>query len=195
MKLFEMRCPNCEASLKINPETKECFCEYCDSRFILEDEKLMSYEEYSNTHNYTYGNQQSYTGNDNTGYPRYDNPPYTPEPRKKRRTWLWVLGWIFCFPIPATILINRKKDWNPAVRIILIVFLWLLYIGWMGNSSDSGSSSRQIIKEYSQSSMIISRQETEKAEEAEITEISFRKTTGKTDRYVIVCDTSIFQLT
>lgn len=28
-------------------------------------------------------------------------------PEKKRRTWLWVLGWIFCYPIPLTVLIFR----------------------------------------------------------------------------------------
>ena len=30
-----------------------------------------------------------------------------PVPVKKRRTWLWVLGWIFCYPIPFAILIFR----------------------------------------------------------------------------------------
>ena len=30
-----------------------------------------------------------------------------PMPAKKRRTWLWVLGWIFCYPIPLTILLFR----------------------------------------------------------------------------------------
>ena len=168
MKLFEMRCPNCEANLKINPETKECVCEYCDSRFILEDDKLLTVEEYSNTPNYTYGNQQSYTGNDNTGYHSYNNPPYAQVHRKKRRTWLWVLGWIFCFPIPATILINRKKNWNPVLRIILIVFLWLLYIGWMGSSSDSGSSSRRNTDEYSFSVMVISKHKPEETIEEKI---------------------------
>ena len=30
-----------------------------------------------------------------------------PIPVKKRRTWLGVLGWIFCYPIPLTILLFR----------------------------------------------------------------------------------------
>lgn len=33
-----------------------------------------------------------------TWYPDNDNP------QKKRKTWLWVLGWIFMFPLPLTIL-------------------------------------------------------------------------------------------
>ena len=28
---------------------------------------------------------------------------------KKRKTWLWVLGWICIFPVPLTILMLRKK--------------------------------------------------------------------------------------
>lgn len=28
---------------------------------------------------------------------------------KKRKTWLWVLGWICIFPLPLTILMLRKK--------------------------------------------------------------------------------------
>ena len=28
-------------------------------------------------------------------------------PVQTRRTWLWVLGWSFCYPIPLTILLFR----------------------------------------------------------------------------------------
>ena len=28
---------------------------------------------------------------------------------KKRKTWLWVLGWIFALPVPLTILLLRNK--------------------------------------------------------------------------------------
>ena len=35
---------------------------------------------------------------------------------KKRRTWLWVLGWIFIFPLPLTILLLRKKQMKPIFK-------------------------------------------------------------------------------
>ena len=46
---------------------------------------------------------------------------------KKRRTWLWVLGWIFMFPVPLTILLVRNKKMNVALKIVLIVVAWLAY--------------------------------------------------------------------
>ena len=61
----------------------------------------------------------------------------SPEP-KKRKTWLWVLGWIFIFPVPLTILMLRKKDMKPVLKYGIIAAAWIVYlmIGLGGNSSD-----------------------------------------------------------
>lgn len=47
---------------------------------------------------------------------------------KKRKTWLWVLGWIFIFPVPLTIIMLRKKDMKPILKYVIIAVAWLLYI-------------------------------------------------------------------
>lgn len=54
----------------------------------------------------------------------------------KRKTWLWVLGWICIFPIPLSILMVRKKSMKPAVRYGIIVVAWLIFliIAMSGNS-------------------------------------------------------------
>ena len=59
---------------------------------------------------------------------------YTPEwtaaqqasgyPGKKRHTALWVLGWIFFFPIPLTVLIVRSKKLPVWAKALLLVLLW-----------------------------------------------------------------------
>ena len=51
---------------------------------------------------------------------------FTPKP--KRHTVLWVLGWIFCFPVPLTVLIarSRMKTW---AKVVLIALLWLFILG------------------------------------------------------------------
>jgi hypothetical protein len=64
-------------------------------------------------------------------------PQNQPIPRRKRRTWLWVLGWIFMFPVPLTIIMLRKKNLQPAVRYGVIVIAWLVYIVWIGLSPSS----------------------------------------------------------
>ncbi len=70
-----------------------------------------------------------------TWYPTANEP-------KKRKTWLWVLGWIFIFPVPLTILMLRKKDMKPALKYGVIAAAWIIYllIGFGGNSSDKKPS-------------------------------------------------------
>ena len=57
----------------------------------------------------------------------------------KRRTWLWVLGWICIFPVPLTILMLRNKEMKPALRYSIIVIGWIAYflIGIYGNATES----------------------------------------------------------
>ena len=50
------------------------------------------------------------------------------QPVKKRETWLWVLGWIFIFPIPLTILMVRNQRLNKWVKIGIIAVAWILYL-------------------------------------------------------------------
>ena len=65
-----------------------------------------------------------------TWYPQGEAP-------KKRKTWLWVLGWLFIFPVPLTILLLRKKDMKPVLKYGIIAVAWIVYlaIGFSGNSN------------------------------------------------------------
>ena len=48
---------------------------------------------------------------------------------RKRKTWLWVLGWLFIFPLPLTILLLRNQNMNKIVKYAIIVIAWLAYLG------------------------------------------------------------------
>lgn len=63
------------------------------------------------------------------------NPNATNKSSNKK-TWLWVLGWIFIFPVPLTILMLRKKDMKPAIKYGVIAVAWIMFfaIGMLGNS-------------------------------------------------------------
>ena len=50
------------------------------------------------------------------------------QPVKKRKTWLWVLGWIFIFPLPLTLILLKKKDMKPALKYGIIAIAWILYL-------------------------------------------------------------------
>ncbi|MBR4473528.1 MAG: hypothetical protein IKS55_07800 [Oscillospiraceae bacterium] len=66
-----------------------------------------------------------------------DGAPAQP---KKRKTWLWVLGWIFIFPVPLTILILRKKDMNMFLRALLIALAWIVFFGFAYSNESSSTS-------------------------------------------------------
>ena len=47
--------------------------------------------------------------------------------RKENTVW-WVLGWIFIFPVPLTILILRSKTLKPVLKVLIIALAWIVYI-------------------------------------------------------------------
>ena len=59
------------------------------------------------------------------------------QPAKPRKTWLWVLGWIFIFPVPLTILLLRSQKLGKVMKIVFIVLAWLFYIYVFGSDSDA----------------------------------------------------------
>lgn len=81
------------------------------------------------------------------------------QPVKKRETWLWVLGWIFIFPIPLTILMVRNQRLNKWVKIGIIAVAWILYliIAFTGG----GTTNNQEITESSQQQEVVSSTEKE----------------------------------
>lgn len=70
------------------------------------------------------------------------------QPKKKRKTWLWVLGWIFIFPLPLTIIMVNNKKLNMWAKIAIIVCAWLLYIligfigGFRGDSATTNDTQK-----------------------------------------------------
>lgn len=57
---------------------------------------------------------------------QYEIPPM-PTRRKRRHIGWWILGWIFIFPIPVTILVARSK-WAVFAKIGTIAGVWILYM-------------------------------------------------------------------
>ena len=133
MKLVNIKCPNCGSNLEIDAEAKQAFCTYCGSKLHVDDE--VQHVQYDNAEETGYqfekGRQRARAESG-----MYNNVPQTvivqhvvPEKPKKKRTLLWVLGWIFIFPLPLTILLVRNKKMNKIVKIVLIALAWILYFG------------------------------------------------------------------
>lgn len=64
-------------------------------------------------------------GNTTIVYTKASEPT---QPVKKRKTWLWVLGWIFIFPVPLTILMVKNQKLNKFIKIGIIAVAWIVYL-------------------------------------------------------------------
>lgn len=141
MKIVNMICPNCGASIQVDADKKNLTCNYCGNNLYLDDE--VQHVQYDNAEETGYqfekGRQRAQAEarqfNTQQQYKGYV------QQKPKRKTWLWVLGWIFIFPVPLTILLIRKKDMNPILKYGIIAIAWIFYllIGLSGGSNDSGT--------------------------------------------------------
>lgn len=149
MKIVSMVCPNCGASLQVDADQKNLTCSYCGNGLYVDDE--VKHVQYDNAEEAGYqfekGRQraqaeatrvQQQTFNMNFG-----------KPPKKRKTWLWVLGWIFIFPVPLTILMLRNQKLSKPVKIGIIVAAWIVYLiiglagGGSGDNKDSSNANTE----------------------------------------------------
>lgn len=149
MKIVSMVCPNCGASLQVDEDQKNLTCSYCGNGLYVDDEvKHIQYDNAEETgYQFEKGRQraqaeatrvQQQTFNMNFG-----------KPPKKRKTWLWVLGWIFIFPVPLTILMLRNQKLSKPVKIGIIVAAWIVYLiiglagGGSGDNKDSSNANTE----------------------------------------------------
>ena len=51
-----------------------------------------------------------------------------PQQKQPAKIWLWVLGFLFCYPIPLTVLIVRSGRMEKWLKILLISLLWGVYL-------------------------------------------------------------------
>lgn len=141
MKIVSTVCPNCGASIQVDMDKKNLTCNYCGNSLFVDDE--VQHIQYDNAEETGYqfekGRQRAQAEARSVNTPQYTQS-IQPAP-KKRKTWLWVLGWIFIFPVPLTILLLRKKDMNPILKYGIIAVAWIFYliIGFSGKSNDSSN--------------------------------------------------------
>lgn len=102
----------------------------------------------------------------------------------KKNTWLWVLGWIFIFPIPLTILLLRKKDMKPAIKYSIIAVAWILYLifALSNGSGEDSNNTANLEKDISQSTV------SEEVVQSDYSEISNNNGEEETEQNKIVDD-------
>lgn len=140
MKLVDLKCPNCGSDLKADIVSKECICEYCGAKLLIDDETV--HVKYDNAEESGYqfekGRQRAQREAIDTAKINPDQPMPQKQPKKKSKIWLWVLGWICIFPLPLTILMLQKKNMKSAIKYGIIAVAWIIYIliGFSGASEN-----------------------------------------------------------
>lgn len=96
---------------------------------------------------------------------------WTTDAPKKSKIWLWVLGWIFIFPVPLTILLLRKKTMKPGLKYGIIGGSWLVFLLFVliSNVGDAQSNVSGIVNTQG-SETVISETESNVTTETTITE-------------------------
>lgn len=160
-----MKCPNCGADIPNNAK----FCEYCRTQITAE---MLKEQELINKNgcprcgstNITFGREKQgeVRGKRDTKVIRSTvglckDCGYTwhvDDGQQNGNLTLWVLGWIFFFPIPLTILILRKKNMKPALKYGLIAALWIVVVvaALLSDTNDSSARKKRAAATTTQSS-------------------------------------------
>ena len=161
MKLVDLKCPNCSALMKVNSDQKEVACDYCGTKFAVDDE--IHHIHYDNAEQAGYEFEKGRQRAQSEQYQSFatNNVSFqsVPVKAKKNRIWLWVIGWILMFPLPLTILMIRNKKLNKWLRIGIIVIAWIAYIA-IGLSGQSNSNSTQSVDNNSAGTTVNEQQKT-----------------------------------
>ena len=125
MKLIDTTCPKCGANLRIDADRQSAFCEYCGAQILIDDEVQRLQIDNAENAGYAFEKGRQRAWQEVQTARVY---PATPAPRKKKKIVWWVLGWMFIFPIPLTIIIARNKKLKPLIKAGIIIAAWILYL-------------------------------------------------------------------
>lgn len=135
MKLVAFTCPGCGAQLSVDLDKKLATCQFCGATFSIDDEAQHIRYDNAEQAGYEFEKgrlraQAEFAQSQRQGqYRAPETLPYQHEqPKRKRRTWLWILGWLFIFPVPLTILVMRNKRLNEKLRMGIVIATWIIFI-------------------------------------------------------------------
>lgn len=131
MKLIEMKCKNCGAKLKVNPEEKDANCQFCGAEFKIDDETIHHKLDDAEQMGYELekGKIRAREEAKEAKHAEESAILIAQEEEKRRKKIIiwWIIGWIICFPIPLTILI-WKSSWDKNKKIIVTIILWVVLL-------------------------------------------------------------------
>lgn len=145
MKLVSMRCPHCGGSLQLSQNSKQAVCPYCNTLIAIDDE--VQHVQFDNSEKAEYDFERGrIKAQQDVAYAQIAAEQARAKAqadatrKRKNRVW-WVLGWIFIFPVPLTILIAKSKKLKTVWKVLLIIALWgaVILIGAINNNNQDSA--------------------------------------------------------
>lgn len=127
MKLIDTTCPKCGANLRVDADRQSAFCEYCGAELLIDDEVQHLQIDNAESAGYAFEKGRQRAQNEAQAQRYYTYHPQ-PAPKKKKKMVWWVLGWIFIFPVPLTIIIARNQKLKTGAKIGIIAAAWVVYL-------------------------------------------------------------------
>ena len=127
MKLIDTTCPKCGANLRVDADRQSAFCEYCGGQILIDDEVQHLQIDNAESAGYAFEKGRQRAQSEAQAQRYYTAQPQPTPKRNKKIVW-WVLGWIFIFPIPLTILIARNQKLKIGAKIGIIAAGWIVYL-------------------------------------------------------------------
>ena len=152
MKLIDTTCPKCGANLRVDADRQSAFCEYCGGQILIDDEAQHLQIDNAESAGYAFEKGRQRAQSEAQAQRYYTAQPQPTPKRNKKIVW-WVLGWIFIFPIPLTILIARNQKLKTGAKIGIIVAAWIVYllIGITGNAVKANEQTESLTPQTSYS--------------------------------------------
>ena len=134
MKIESLKCPNCNSTLNVAADQTSVTCEYCGSELAIDDEvvkvdvSVVNQEEAG--YQFEKGRQRAQAEQESQLQEKQFIITSVETKPEKRRTWLWVLGWLCIFPLPLTIIMlnaDYVKKIDIKIRAGIVIAAWIIY--------------------------------------------------------------------
>lgn len=151
MRIVALTCPACAAQLKIDATCNHVVCEYCGTTFPIEREGATVTYGHATRAPYEFERGRMKAQEEQRWRQQDRDAALAAEPgrrhneievagvredgtQRQKHGCLMALGWLFFWPAPVSVLLNRwleRKDYDAHTRRMFLTILWGIVFGWV----------------------------------------------------------------
>ena len=126
-----MKCKNCGALLKVEEDAQFINCQYCNTKYKLDDEvQHIKYDDMEKSgYEFEKGRIRAQQEQKRTqkNYNELNNVNNKSKKKNNNAIWL-ILAWIFLLPLTATYFIAKNNKLDKKKKIAMIAIMWIIFL-------------------------------------------------------------------